>query len=161
MTPDDVKALLDYDPLTGDFRWKVRRGQASVGKIAGTPHNQGYIQIKAGEKIVLAHRLAWFVTYGKFPSCDIDHINGDKRDNRIANLRLATRSENMANTTLPRSNTSGFKGVWYFKRTGRWMAGFRKDGKSIHLGYFDTAEEAAEAHRIAYAKAFGEYARAA
>lgn len=161
MTPDQVNALLDYDPLTGDFRWKMRRGRGLQGMIAGCKHIQGYTQINVGGKVRLAHRLAWLVTYGEFPSRDIDHINGDKRDNRIANLRLATRSENMANTTPPRNNTSGFKGVWYFKRTGRWMAGFRKDGKSIHLGYFDTAEEAAEAHRVAYAKAFGEYARAA
>ncbi len=161
MTPDDVKAMMAYDPQTGNFIWKVRRGQAAVGKIAGTPHNQGYIQIKVGEKVILAHRLAWFVTYGEVPSCDIEHINGNKLDNRIANLRLATRSQNMANKGPNRNSRSGLKGVYYFKRTGKWVAGFRKDGLRIHVGYFDTAEEAAEAHRVAYEKAFGIYARAA
>lgn len=161
MTRDELTALLDYEPESGRFIWKVRSGKASPGKIAGTAHSCGYWQINVGGKVQLAHRLAWFMSYGEWPASDIDHINGDKRDNRIANLRLASRSENMANTPPPKNNTSGYKGVWLFRRTGRWMAGYRKDGKSVHLGYFDTAEEAVEAHRTAYAKAFGEYARVA
>jgi len=161
MTRDELAALLDYAPETGVFTWKVRTGRAVPGMIAGTAHNRGYWTIIVRGTPYLAHRLAWFMVHGEWPALDIDHINGDKRDNRIANLRLATRSENMANKGPNRNNTSGYKGVWYYKRTGKWMAGYRKGNARIHLGYFDTAEEAVEAHRTAYAKAFGEYARAA
>lgn len=161
MTLDELRRRLNYDPQTGEFRWKVRAGRGLPGMIAGTAHNRGYWQIRVCDELHLAHRLAWLMTYGEWPAEDIDHINGDKRDNRIANLRAASRSQNMANKGPNRNNTSGYKGVWYFKRTGKWMAGFRKDGRSIHVGCFDTPEEAAEARRIAFEKAFGEYARAA
>ena len=160
MTRHKLAAVLNYEPTTGVFTWKVRSGRAVPGMVAGTPHNRGYWQINVLGKVYLAHRLAWFVARGEWPVGDIDHINGDKQDNRIANLRTATRSQNMANKGANRNNTSGYKGVWFFKRTGRWMAGYRKDGKRIHVGYFDTAEEAAAAHRASYEKAFGQYARA-
>jgi hypothetical protein len=161
MTREDLAALLDYEPETGVFRWKVRSGRATVGMVAGTAHNRGYWQINVRGKLYLAHRLAWFITHGEWPAQDTDHINGDKQDNRIANLRLASRSENMANTGPKQNSASGIKGVWLFKRTGKWAAGYRKDGRMVHVGYFDTVQEAEQAHRAAYEKAFGIYARAA
>lgn len=161
MTRDEAVDLLDYDPSSGDFRWKVQSGGTIPGRIAGTAHNNGYWQIKARGTAYLAHRLAWLMVHGEWPLNEVDHINGDKRDNRIANLRTATRSQNMANKGANRNNTSGYKGVSLFKRTGKWVACYRKDGRTVHVGYFDTAEEAAQAHRVAYEKAFGIYARAA
>jgi len=88
----------------------------------------------------------------------IDHINRVKDDNRIENLRLATRSQNEANTGLRRNNSSGFKGVYFFKRTNRWLAKIAYDGLEIHLGYYDSAEEAAMAYNSAAVKLKGKFA---
>lgn len=89
----------------------------------------------------------------------VDHINGDGLDNRRANLRPATPGQNAANMRRPRNNTSGFKGVTLYRRTGRWRAHITVDQRQRHLGYFDTAEEAAHAYDTAATQTWGEYAR--
>jgi len=89
----------------------------------------------------------------------VDHINGDGLDNRRVNLRPATGSQNGANISPPSHNTSGYKGVALYKRTGRWRACITVDRKHIHLGYYDTAEEAVAAYDAAAINAWGEYAR--
>jgi hypothetical protein len=154
-THERLKELADYDPETGVFTWRASRPRARKGAIAGTKRPDGYWAIAIDCKLCYAHRLAWLYMTGKWPTADIDHINGNKSDNRIANLRQATRSQNKANTPPPRHNTSGLKGVSLEGR--RWKAQIERDGKKCHLGLFDTPEEAYAAYCKAAREHFGEF----
>lgn len=152
-----VHELLSYDQETGEFTWKS--GRKVAGKIAGSVTNFGYIVIVLDRAHIPAHRLVWLITYGEWPSADIDHIDMDKSNNRISNLRAANRDQNMANTTLRSSNTSGLKGVFWHKRAQKWMSQIRINDKAKYLGLFSDAEQAAEAYRNAAIAAWGEFAR--
>ena len=123
--------------------------KGKAGDIAGGPNkSKGYWVITLDGCPLLAHRLAWFYAHGVMPPAHVDHINGIKADNRIANLRLATRSENMRNSRV-RQSTSGLKGAHRIKERRGWASKIQKEGKRFYLGYFATAEEA----HAAYAKA--------
>ncbi len=142
VTVERVKELLDYDPETGVFTWKVDRGpKARKGDTAGWLEKSGYLNIRLGKKNYRAHRVAWAVFTGGWPELDIDHINGVRIDNRIANLRLATRSQNAQNLKKAMSNNKhGFLGV---KKNGnRWNASINIDKQYIYLGCFKTPERA-------------------
>ena len=155
-----IREVLRYCPLTGNFYHAVPRRRITVGSIAGTLCKGGYIVISIDGVREYAHRLAWFVTYGEWPHI-IDHINGDRADNRIANLRNGKQWQNMGNSQIRRDNTSGYKGVSYFKRDGTWMAQIRCQGRYKFLGYYSTPEEAHEAYCRAAESLFGDFARAA
>lgn len=146
LTAEYVKTLLDYDPETGIFVWKVSRRKRLQGVKAGRISNKGYVQISIDDKRYSAHRLAWLVYYGEFPNGWLDHINRNKSDNRISNLRIATNQQNQFNQGLPSNNTSGFKGVVWNKNQGKWNAAMTLNGKRHHLGTFETKEEASAAY---------------
>lgn len=151
ITPEKLREIVSYDPETGVFTWRKTRGRARAGNVAGTPHNEGYISIVALRGRYLAHRLAWFYVHGEWPQDDIDHINGDRSDNRISNLRDVSRSENLQNVaTARKSSTHGFIGA--SRQGGRWKARIKLNGKETHLGLFDTPEEASEAYLRAKAE---------
>lgn len=152
VTQSRLKELLDYDPGTGVFTWRVSRGNAKSGSVAGSKNGQGYLQIMVDGKRYKSHRLAWLYVHGKFPPEHIDHINRARADNRIANLRLATSSENPQNQRKRRNNTSGVVGVHWHKKLGKWQAYIMSNGRGIHLGYYGTIEEAAAARAAAKAK---------
>lgn len=140
--------LLSYDPETGVISWKVNRGRVKAGDPAGYRHKgDNYLYVKIRPNRYPAHRLAWFLHYGRWPENVIDHINGNGSDNRICNLREATISENMFNSRTPKSNTSGRKGVCYDKLNKKWMAYVGFEGRFINLGRYRTLEEADEAAR--------------
>jgi hypothetical protein len=153
LTANRLREVLDYDPQTGIF--------TRAGKRAGSSNGCGYLRIRVDGQRYLAHRLAWLHVHGVWPSDQIDHVNTDRADNRIANLRDASRSQNHANTPLSRANTSGFKGVYWAPHTARWRAAIKVNGKKRHLGYFYSANDAALAYEAAANKMFGEFARAA
>jgi hypothetical protein len=156
MTQDTLKELLHYDPETGVFRWLVRLSNRSpVGSVAGAVNGKRYRIIGIKGKVFYAHRLAWAITHGHWPECHIDHINGDTLDNRIQNLRLATRHQNGRNRGVPASNTSGFKGVSFDRKSGKWRV--QVSGK--HIGLFATIEAAAVLARVTREKLHGEFAR--
>lgn len=119
---DFLKSILSYDPMTGGFTNLVARGAKSAGTPAGTYHPNGYVVVCIGYRPFRAHRLAWFYMTGEWPSRVIDHADGDKHNNKWSNLRLATRTENNANQPRPVSNTSGYKGVTWNAKNGRWQA---------------------------------------
>jgi hypothetical protein len=108
----------------------------------------GYVVLDAGGKRVYAHRAAWRIVYGEWPSSGIDHINGDKSDNRITNLRLATQAENMQNLRKPgRRNKSGFLGVSWDRVIGLWLAQITAGGINYQVGWYETPEEASAAYK--------------
>ena len=149
LTQTRVKEVLRYEPESGKFFWLVQPGKRSdlLGKHAGTAHNRGYRAIVIDGVKYAEHRLAWFYVYGEFPKEQLDHINRNRTDNRITNLREATRSQNMANSN---SKKNKLKGAFWNKQTQRWMA-------LINLGSFDTAEEAHAAYCSAARIRHGEF----
>jgi hypothetical protein len=158
----ELNDLLDYDPDTGIFTWKkYRRGTAGAGSIAGSLQNKGYIHIGVNGKPRLAHRLAYKMYYGSDPVGMLDHIDMDRSNNRISNLRDATNAQNMINTRVQKNNTSGFKGVCANpdSRKNPWVACIKINHKNIYLGSYKTKEEAASAYEKAAKEYFGEFAR--
>ena len=130
---------LIYDKVTGVFSRK--------GKVAGWVNKNGYRYVSFNGRRKLAHRLAWEFVYGSAPNGEIDHINGNRDDNRIDNLRIATHQENAHNmATPPKHNTSGLLGVSYYKRDRCWSAYIKVNGRKRHIGYYPTAELAHAAY---------------
>jgi hypothetical protein len=162
---ETLRQLLRYDPEAGKLYWLDRQNNKSFntrfsGKEAGTAKDRyGYLQIEIININTRSHIIAWALHYGLYPSDELDHINGDRADNRIVNLREATRSQNNMNTALAKNNTSGAKGVHFFKVTNKWSSFIKINRKSIHLGYFLTFEEAVDARKKAEIRYHGEYAR--
>lgn len=156
---DYLQSILDYDPSTGIFRWKVMRNQnATPGAIAGRTDSHGHIQITIDGTAYGAHRLAWFIMTGKLPPLDIDHENRKRADNRFVNLREATRRQNINNQPARKTSATGIKGVYPHKASGRYAATLKRTGKPRHIGLFDTAEEAAEAVRFEILREHGAFA---
>lgn len=139
---DRLNEILEYDENTGVFTYRVSRGNRVAGSIAGSINHEGYRRIVIEGLQYMEHRLAWFYTYKKWPKEIIDHIDRNKTNNRIINLREATNSENLRNAKLSSVNAVGLKGVTFYKRTGKYQAKIYIEGKRKHLGYFNTPEEA-------------------
>ncbi len=160
LTRERLLEALSYSPKTGVFKWRISPNRRiRVGNIAGSSNSAGYLLIMIDNDRYRAHRLAWLYVHDEWSLDDIDHINGDPSDNRLSNLRLATRSQNMANARKPITNTSGFKGVYYDRSRGKWAANIWKDKKNFYLGRYSTLQEAHAAYVNASKKHFGEFAR--
>ena len=152
MTQQELKKILEYDKDTGIFTWKVRKAyRTKIGSVAGTLY-KGYSYILISRKRYSAARLAWLYVYGEFPKNNIDHINQNKSDNRISNLRDVTNSENMKNRPMMSSNFSGIVGVSWSKTREKWHAQIRNSGKVINLGLFDNVGDAKRAREEAKIK---------
>lgn len=162
LTLDRLKSEFSYDPETGVFtRIAIAsNGKGKVGARAGFPHKKGWRQIKIDGIQYKEHRLAFLWMTGEFPPNDADHRNLDKADNRWANLRAATRSQNMANKPRSVRNTSGWKGVSWFKPTGKWWAQIKIGGRGKSLGLYNCPAAAHFAYVVAADKAFGQFSRA-
>ena len=148
-----VRELFSYEPETGLITWAKRRFGVKFGSEAGTEH-KGYKRVKVDSKLILAHRIAWAMHYGAWPEGDLDHINRNRSDNRITNLREASRSGNMINRAYPKGG-SGVTGVSRHKRG--WQASIRVNGRSVYLGIFKTIEDAASARAAAERKEYGQF----
>ena len=149
--------LLFYDSDTGEFLYRVYRGRrAHKGQVAGYIRKNGYRFIMIDGWQYLAHRLAWFFVTGFWPLNQIDHVNRDKADNRFANLREATGSDNQANRAA--YGASGLKGVSFHKRQHVWRASDGRNGKKITIGSYATAQEAYGAYLVVARQLHGEFA---
>jgi hypothetical protein len=151
LTAERLRDVLDYNPETGEFRWKVTlSNRAPAGAKAGCfdKNHSGYILIRVLGRSYPAHRLAWLYVNGEMPNDDIDHINGNRADNRIANLRDVTRVVNLQNRRKG-IGRSGLIGAHWFSPANCWQSSIRVNGENIPLGYFKTPEAAHEAYMTA------------
>ena len=171
VTAEEVRAKVDYDPDTGLFVWRTRPGADHqtnawnakyAGTQAGSKMANGYVEIgwiSSGRRFrSLGHRLAWVHFYGAWPKDMVDHIDGDKANNRIINLREATMAQNAWNTGARPWSKSGVKGVSWDKSRGKWFASIFVNRKQIALGRYDDIREAAEAYAEAARRYHGDFA---
>lgn len=149
LTQERLKELLHYDPDTGVFLWATRpaRSKVVVGSIAGCKSGNDYLVIQVDGRLYLSHRLAWLYVHGLFPDLDVDHMDGVRSNNRIANLRLASKKANAHNVRRAHADsTSGILGVWKNKGRNKWTSAIKFDGKIHRIGSFETSKEAQEAY---------------
>lgn len=152
--------MLDYDPLTGLFRWKVNTiGKSNKGCVAGSFRADGYVFIGIGKIKYRAARLVWFYVTKSWPERFVDHIDGDPSNNRWGNLRQADEHTNQQNRRGARHTGNPYKGIYWHKKARKWAASIRKAGKEIYLGLHMDAACAAAAYDKAALEMFGEFAR--
>ena len=150
LSQNDLKSQLEYKKDFGLFISKVTWGKRYIGKRLGCRHKNGYTTISIHGGVYMAHRLAWLYEYGVWPNGDIDHIDGNKTNNALYNLRNVSRSENNFNQKLCSKNSkTGLLGVSRHKESGRYRATIYINYKQKCLGYFDTPEEAHQAYLTA------------
>lgn len=148
LTQDKVKELFDYNSETGDFSWKVAKSRnVKVGLPIKTSNTHGYYSVKIDGKTYLTHRLIWLYVHGSWPNGDIDHKNRIRNDNRLCNLREATRTDNCQNISLPRHNKSGHIGVSWYPRDKKWNVYVKVNKKNKWLGRFSELEDAITARK--------------
>lgn len=152
LTQARVRELLHYDEKTGVFTWKVKKGgRAVAGQRAGARDHYGYIVIRLDGVLYKAHRLAWLYESGSWPVKNLDHINRDKSDNRLKNLRLAGQSLNMHNAKRTPTK-SGVVGVVWDSCRKKWVARVKINYATVFLGRFDKKEDAIKARKSAHKK---------
>lgn len=150
LTAEILRELVSYDPDTGDFKWKISGGRRKCGQKAGSNgHPHGYCQIGIDCTLYFAHRLAWLYVHGEWPRGEVDHIDGDTANNRIANLRDTSHAANMQNIRKANvNNSTGFLGTRRYK-SGKFFAVITANGKRRFLGSFVTPQSAHEAYLTA------------
>lgn len=141
--------VLLYDESTGKFYWKMSKGSIRHGDEAATTYRGGYLSVKIDKRNYFAHRLAWLYVYGKWPNGEIDHINRKRDDNRICNLQVVNKAENLQNYECRKDSSSGVRGVNYNKKSGKWSARIQRNHQRIDLGLYEDMEDAVKARRNA------------
>lgn len=161
ITLDRLNQLVTYDSVNGVLRWAARRGRVGPGERVGGVDREGYRRVRIDNRQYLEHRLVWLWHHGSFPRI-LDHIDRDRCNNRIENLRLCNESQNAANAGPAIHNTSGYRGVHYEGERDKWVARMRLvvDGKRTRhrIGRYDTAEDAAIAYNLHMRRHFSDYA---
>ncbi len=151
MKHSDVIARISYDRDTGIFTRKVASSRMKAGSECSATNSKGYVEFNILGKLVRAHRLAFFIINGEWPLLTVDHINGDKQDNRWSNLREVDNKTNCENKrSINSNNSTGYTGV--IRRRKKFECRIRTDGKLLYLGVFDTPQEAAAAYLVAKEK---------
>lgn len=146
LTQEELKSKLTYDPNTGIFIWLVGSFKGKqAGCVSGNLPDDGYWIIRINKKTYQAHRLAYLYVYGEFPRILVDHIDRNRTNNKLDNLRQSTDALNSKNQTIYKNNVTGYHGVTAHGK--RWRARINVNGNKIHLGVFDTIEEAANKRR--------------
>lgn len=159
MTQQRLRELVRYDPDTGVlYREKVTGGKVKVGDVVGSSHSEGYIECCIGTVKDYAHRFIWLYVYGHWPRGTIDHINRNRSDNRLCNLREATYTENNHNKSISKNNTSGCPGVYWSERDGKHRVQITIQRKNIYIGSFKCKEEAIAARKAAESKYYSTFA---
>jgi len=159
LTAERLRSLLLYDPETGYFCWRITKANKNAGELAGCIAPSGYVFIGIDGRIYRAHRLVWLYLHGVWPENQMDHVNLDRSDNRIANLRLASSAQNKANRRKDCRNRSGLKGAYWDRERQNWSSFIKTGGKSRFLGRHASKEAAHAAYVAAANDLFGEFAR--
>ena len=155
---DSLKLTFTYDSGQGFLLWNIERANKHVGDRAGSLWKTGYRYVRYKGRVYLEHRLIYAIVFGLWPD-QVDHVNMDKSDNRISNLRCASLSENNRNRTRQSNNTSGYKGVTWHKDTKLFHAKIMHNKKRISLGYFKDPADASIAYTNAAKEFHREFAR--
>jgi hypothetical protein len=144
-------SLFVWEKATGRLLWWPERVAKNVKWLdeAGCIKSHGYRGVRINGKLYRAHRIIWAMHTGQWPEDELDHINGDRLDNRLENLRPVSCQENMRNAKRYCNNKSGVMGVYWHKAAGKWRAQIMVNGRQIHLGYFAAKEEAIAARKAA------------
>lgn len=159
LTQSRVKELLEYDERTGVFYWKSDRRQMKAGTVAGNKNAKGYVRIVIDKKSYAAHRLVYMLTYGRWPASELDHINCVKTDNRLDNLREATRSQNLFNQPARKGSRTKVRGVYVCGN--KYRVRITTNGRCVNVGCFEN-KELAELVYSEYARRIaGEFAYSA
>ncbi len=160
VTAERVRHLFAYNPATGQLIRKVGTlSRAKAGMIAGTLSHHGYLTVCVNGRSYMVHRIVWLYVHGEWPAQSIDHINGDRSDNRLENLRVADHHQNGYNRKPSRNSSTGIVGVYWSRHRGLFSADITFQGKTIYLGRFATLNEAVAVRRLAEWKYFGQYSR--
>jgi hypothetical protein len=159
VTAADAHRLLRYEPETGHLYWKPRpktpgNNRADPSKPAGSLGANGYVMLNVGGKLHRAHRVIWLMVHGTWPTDTIDHVNRNRADNRLANLRAATRIENQQNHPTRVDNKSGHRGVFWHQEARKWWVYINHNRKRKTVGYFPDFEDAVTARKLAEAELF-------
>lgn len=150
-----VRECFDYNPETGDLIWRARPGARRnwnnqfAGTIAGSSARHGYLKVSIDGGHYQAHRVVWLWNYGSLENLQVDHIDHDRRNNRVSNLRLVTLRENGMNIGLPKGNKSGVVGVRWRPKASRWHAYITVHQRHIDLGFFEKKSDAVAVRRAA------------
>lgn len=156
MNQEHLKSILAYDPIEGVFTWLRSSPRVKAGSLAGGVSTKYHV-ISINKVSYSTHRLAWLYMTGSWPEDQIDHIDKDRLNNKWKNLRACNASENQRNRRMHKNNTSGYKGVWLHKPTGKWIAQIRVNKKKIVLGGYATPEEASRRYIEAAKDLHGEF----
>ena len=157
---DFLNELFVLDAKNGVLIRRITRApNAQKGDVVGSKDSKGYLHVNICGRFYRVHRIVFFMHYGYEPEIHIDHVDGDRLNNRPENLRPATDQQNAGNMGPPRHNTSGYKGVYRHSRGRKWCAQLKRSGDTVYLGWFDTPEEAYAAYTAAARQHFGEHAR--
>lgn len=160
ITQERIKELFDYRDDGNLVRKVTVQSRSMAGQVAGGVTGEGRVLVSVDYRRYKAHRLVWLWHHGTMPP-EIDHIDGNPSNNRIENLRAVTHAQNMKNSKMPVTNTTGYKGVRYHKGNAKWTAQISINNRSKYLGSFESPEDAAEAYRSAAREHYGEFARIA
>jgi hypothetical protein len=151
VTVERLKEIFVYKPESGLLTNRISFNNRIAGRKVGTIGNDGYLRCCVDQITMLVHRVVWAIHEGRWPLSEVDHINGIRSDNRLINLREATRAQNKQNMRKPRKdNTSGFLGVFLSGKS--WVSMIEVDGRKVYLGRFSTPEEASRAYLEAKAR---------
>ena len=168
ITVEELRSRFEYEASSGRLTWRrrdehsyqhVRWNTKYAGKVVGVLDKAGYRVVRFNGRTIKAHRVVWALTHGAWPDAYVDHIDCDRSNNRISNLRLATPLQSSQNQRTPKTNKSGFKGVCWNAAASKWQAGICCRRRKIHLGLFSTPEEAAAAYAKAAERFHGDFAR--
>jgi hypothetical protein len=163
MAAEHAKMYFNYDSTTGDLVWKFNTGKKNmIGKAAASKSVDASgctrLSVRIHKRVYSVPKVIWAITYGVWPDGDVDHINGVTTDNRLKNLRQASRTENLGNSRMHRNNKCGRKGVHWCTQRKKWKACVIKNRKKYHAGFHNDVESAAAAYLAKARQLYGDFA---